>query len=76
MAATAAYAQEAPAAKSYPDGRGGEVVLPLGDLSFADEVVSFTRGEPSAADQHSIPEEALGIPDYSTSVDDKYLTLG
>jgi hypothetical protein len=60
LLAAAAQAQEAPAAKSYPDGRGGEVVLPLGDLSFADEVVSFKRGTPSAVDAHSVREEALG----------------
>jgi outer membrane protein OmpA-like peptidoglycan-associated protein len=71
-----AQAQEASAGKAYPDGRGGEVVLPLGDLSFADEVVSFQRGDPSAADGHSIPEKALGAPDYSDAVDDNYLTLG
>jgi outer membrane protein OmpA-like peptidoglycan-associated protein len=68
--------QEPPAAQSYPDGRGGEIRLRLGDLSFADEVVSFHKGDPSAADQHSIPEETLGSPNYDASVDDEYLTLG
>lgn len=63
-------------AKSYPDGRGGKVYLPLGDLSFADEVVSYTPGSPSAEDQHSIANEALLPPDYIDSVDDHYLTLG
>jgi OOP family OmpA-OmpF porin len=63
-------------AATYPDGRGGEVRLPLGNLSFADEVAVFRKGEPSAANEHSIPSEALGPPDYVASVDDKYLTLG
>lgn len=72
----ASLAQESPAARSYPDGRGGEIRLNLGDLSFADVVVSFRKGDQSAADQHSIPEEALGIPNYIDSVDDEYLTLG
>ena len=61
--------------KSYPDGHGGEVFFPLGDISFADEVVSFTSGEPKAqAEKDRIPEEALGIPDYVE--DANYLTLG
>ncbi|MEZ5400228.1 MAG: OmpA family protein [Bryobacteraceae bacterium] len=62
--------------KAYPDGRGGEVRLPLGDLSFADEVVSFRPGSPSASAANSIPDEAIGPPDYKASVDDNYLTLG
>ena len=61
--------------KSYPDGHDGEVFFPCGDLSFADEVVSFTSGEPKAwAEADRIPEEALGIPDYDGN--DNYLTLG
>ena len=63
--------------KSYPDGHGGEVFFPLGDLSFADEVVSFTSGEPKArAETDRIPEETLGIPDYDRGADDNFLTLG
>lgn len=52
--AAATQAQRPPVPKSSPDGRGGQVVLPLGDLSFADTVVSFKRGTPSAADAHSV----------------------
>ena len=32
---------QASAAKKYPDGHGGFVELPLGDVSFADEAVSL-----------------------------------
>ena len=61
--------------KSYRDGHGGEVFFPLGDISFADEVVSFTSGKPKArAETDRIPEETLGIPDYDGN--DNYLTLG
>ena len=60
----------------YPDGRGGEVHFPLGDISFADEVVSFTPGDPASGPDESIPEEVLGPPDYVDTVDDNYLTLG
>lgn len=76
VSAGTVLAQEAPTARSYPDGRGGEVRLPLGDLSFADEIVSFRKGEPAAAEEHSIPEEVLASPNYKASVDDEYLTLG
>ena len=63
--------------KSYRDGHGGEVFFPVGDISFADEVVSFTSGEPKArAEKDRIPEEALSIPDYDRDEDDNYLTLG
>ena len=63
--------------KSYRDGHGGEVFFPVGDISFADEVVSFTSGEPKArAEKDRIPEETLGIPDYDRDEDDNFLTLG
>ena len=63
--------------KSYRDGHGGEVFFPVGDISFADEVVSFTSGEPKArAEKHRIPEATLGIPDYDGVEGNNYLTLG
>ena len=63
--------------KSYPNGHGGEVFFPVGDISFADELVSFTSGEPKArAEKYRIPEETLGIPDYVEVESANYLTLG
>ncbi len=62
--------------KSYPDGHGGYVYFPSGDISFADEVVSFEKGNPSAGDNDSQPEETLGIPDYDRTTADNYTTLG
>ena len=63
--------------KSYRDGHGGEVFFPVGDISFADEVVSFASGEPKArAEKHRIPEATLGIPDYDRVEGNNYLTLG
>jgi OOP family OmpA-OmpF porin len=62
--------------KSYPDGHGGSVFFPSGDISFADEVVSFEKGNPSAGDNDSQPEETLGIPDYDRQTADNYTTLG
>lgn len=65
--------------KSYPDGRGGQVYFPQGDLSFADEVVKFEKGDPCAAPEYSDPKNALGPPDYKYGTGDSSpccLTLG
>lgn len=61
--------------KSYPDGRGNDITFPLGDLSFADEVVSFLPGSPPPPPEQEDPIEALGIPDYGTDQHNE-LTLG
>ena len=51
--------------KGYPDGRGGEITLPNGDLSFADRVVSFAEGSPaSRIEESQDPENALGAPTH------------
>ncbi len=63
--------------KEYRDSRGTSVVLPLGDLSFADRVVSFTAGQPAAqGSEFSDPRLALGPPDYVHTDDVAYTTLG
>ena len=62
--------------KEYPDCHGGYVYFPSGDISFADEVVSFELGNPKAGDNDSQPEETLGIPDYDKANADNYTTLG
>lgn len=49
--------------KEYNDGHGGKVYLPLGDLSFADEIVSFMKGDPPATEATD-PEKAKGRPDF------------
>ncbi|PVW16217.1 OmpA family protein [Marixanthomonas spongiae] len=61
--------------KTYPDGKGGEVYFPLGDVSFADEVVSFKVGDPAPVDGYG-PEKSLHIPDYTGGFQEKYTTLG
>lgn len=67
----AAHAQE----KTYPNGRGGEIKLPMGDASFADEVVSFTPGEYTTP-ASSIAQKATGVADFKSGVDDGYVQLG
>jgi OmpA-OmpF porin, OOP family len=62
--------------KNYPDGHGGSVFFPLGDISFADEVVSFKKGTPHAKPVDSNPNEALGLPNYDKAKDKRFVTLG
>ncbi len=62
--------------KNYPDGHGGTVYFPQGDISFADELVSFTAGDPDAGAASERPEEVLNIPDYDSVQGTKYLSLG
>lgn len=72
----AASEQASGSGKAYPDGHGGEVFFPLGDASFADQVVSFTPGDPDGGAASSDPSVALGVPDYAKNDDDSFLTLG
>ncbi|PLW83912.1 hypothetical protein CWI75_00695 [Kineobactrum sediminis] len=69
-------APEGSSGKAYPDGHGGEVFFPLGETSFADEVVSYTPGKPDGGEASSDPSVSLGIPDYVKNEDESYLTLG
>ncbi|WP_224813471.1 OmpA family protein [Hasllibacter sp. MH4015] len=62
---------------TYTDAAGGEVILPLGDLSFADAVVARTIGSGRIAASAETPDVTLGAPDYSGDVDDgSFLSLG
>jgi outer membrane protein OmpA-like peptidoglycan-associated protein len=74
VAAAPVFAQPS-TAKKYPDGHGGFVEFPLGDVSFADEAVSLELGKPRAAEANSQPQASLGIPDYKDTDDDTYVTL-
>jgi flagellar motor protein MotB len=68
---------ETDAGKEYPDGHGDVVYFPMGDLSFADEVVSFERGKPEAKEARFRREkDILGIPDYRIDNEENALTLG
>lgn len=64
--------------KTYTDTRKHSITLPLGDLSFADEVVSFAPGKPAAAAQYSNAQAVLGPPDHNPKdrKDRNYATLG
>lgn len=62
--------------RSYPDGHGGEVFFPMGEASFADELVSFTAGNPARKGTPNPPEVTLGAPDYPDRGGEGALTLG
>ncbi len=63
--------------KRYPDGHGGTVTFPLGDISFADEVVAFKIGDPKPSEpKDRDPSNALGVPDYDAGRETGYVTLG
>jgi len=53
----------------------GGVEFPLGEISFADEVVAFNQGSGVASD-HAVPEWALGLPDFIEETHDNAVSLG
>jgi OOP family OmpA-OmpF porin len=61
--------------KTYPDGHGGTVFLPQGDISFADEVVDFKRGNPDAIEEACDSILSLGKPDFA-GIAGHFTTLG
>jgi len=53
------------AERTYADSRGRPIVFPLGDASFADEVVDFQVGTPPPRDPRwADPRTTLGPPDF------------
>ncbi|MDX1625200.1 MAG: OmpA family protein [Wenzhouxiangellaceae bacterium] len=71
-----AASPSAAAARTYPDGHGGRVAFPMGDVSFADAVVRYRPGDPAPVERAADPEAALGIPDVGENDRAGYLTLG
>lgn len=67
---------ETATSRSYPDGHGGEVLFPMGDVSFADAVESYGDGDPSPIERAADPQAALGVPDFSADDKGGYVTLG
>lgn len=63
------------AGKKYADGHGGFIFLPLGDLSFADEVVEFKRGDPDAITEACDSTLALHLPDFA-GIAENFTSLG
>ncbi|NWF75803.1 MAG: OmpA family protein [Nitrospirae bacterium] len=63
---------------TYTDNRGKQVNFPLGDISFADQAVSFIKGTPSLAEKYCKSDQALGPPDYvhDNQTPPSYVTIG
>ena len=61
--------------KKYPDGHGGTIFLPQGDISFADEVLDFKRGDPDAITEACDSTLALGVADFA-GVAENFTSLG
>lgn len=66
------FAQE----KRYPDGHGGYVKLPQGDISFADTVISYKPGNPAPIPHNSNPKDAIGPPDFKADSISGFVSLG
>lgn len=62
--------------EAYPDGHGGEVMFPMGDVSFADTVDAYASGDPSPSGYASDPEAALDAPDIAEHDKGGYVSLG
>ena len=63
--------QQAPVSSTfYSDSHGSEVHFPLGDISFADEVIYYHAGDPAPLKaKHRNAANALSIPDYQHRTD-------
>jgi len=62
--------------RTYSDGHGGRIFFPFGDISFADTVISFTKGNPAQLEKYSNPQKILNIPDNDGSEDQNSTALG
>jgi outer membrane protein OmpA-like peptidoglycan-associated protein len=61
--------------KNYPNGHGGTIFLPQGEISFADEVADFRRGDPDAVTEACDSTLALGRCDFA-GVASNFVSLG
>jgi OOP family OmpA-OmpF porin len=62
--------------KEYKTGKGGTITLPMGDLSFADTVISYEVGDPAPMNDNANPKDALGVPDWDGSENVGFVSLG
>lgn len=69
------------ARKCYTD-RGKKICFPAGNISFADEVISYRPGKPFPVKNFSYPKQALGPPnnrplyESNTQVRQNFVSLG
>jgi OmpA-OmpF porin, OOP family len=63
-------------AKEYNDGHGGKITLPLGDISFADKIVNYKKGNPAPINENANANDALGKPDFNEKMVSGFVSLG
>lgn len=61
---------------TYHDSNGSSVYIPLGQISFADEVVSFTLGNPKPFKEFRDSSQALHEPNYTKYEKADFVSLG
>ncbi|HET8838113.1 MAG TPA: OmpA family protein [Flavobacteriaceae bacterium] len=62
--------------KFYQDTQNNIIYMAMGEISFADSIVSFSPGFPKPIDKFANPEQALGEPDYKEYDSPEYVSLG
>lgn len=79
MASHGLFGQENPFSKFgqfYRDSKSNIIYMPLGEISFADSIVSYSPGLPPPAEAFGQPEKALYEPDYTSYLSPEYVSLG
>ncbi|WP_317899229.1 OmpA family protein [Aurantibacillus circumpalustris] len=62
--------------KEYSNGHGGKIKLPLGDISFADKMVSYKTGTPAPIPENRNPNDGIGKPDFNEMRVSGFVSLG
>lgn len=76
-AALPVYAQDVADCPGLTFGKGRRAIcLPQGEVSFADDVVSFAPGARPSSGVFADPAHALGRPDYTNNNSPGFLSLG
>ena len=61
--------------KEYNDGHGGKIILPMGDLSFADKLISYKTGTPAPIRENANGRDALGKPNFNQEYVSGFVSL-
>jgi OOP family OmpA-OmpF porin len=70
------YAYSQSTEKEYNNGHGGKIKLPLGDISFADKVISYKPGNPKPLAAYLNAEDAVGPPNFDEVKVTGFVSLG
>jgi outer membrane protein OmpA-like peptidoglycan-associated protein len=62
--------------KFYRDSKSNIIYMPLGEISFADTIVSYSPGFPRPIAKFENAQEALYEPDYKSYQSPEYVSLG